>query len=120
MLTGTWPCAPRLRFYLDGKPQGGPRPGGRTARTRAAVLRAVLDELAGGGYAGTTVERVAARAGIAKTTIYRRCYLTDHRQGRRATVAPDGSPQNKPVSYRYNADEIKRGRTPRTRRSPRA
>jgi AcrR family transcriptional regulator len=36
------------------------------------VLRAVLDELAGNGYADTTVEGVAARAGIAKTTIYRR------------------------------------------------
>jgi AcrR family transcriptional regulator len=36
------------------------------------VLRAVLDELTSNGYAGTTVERVAARAGIAKTTIYRR------------------------------------------------
>jgi pyridoxamine 5'-phosphate oxidase family protein len=31
-------------------------------------------------------------------------YLTGHSQGRLATVAPDGSPQNKPVGYRYNAD----------------
>ena len=29
-------------------------------------------------------------------------YLTSHRQGRLATVAPDGTPQNKPVGYRYN------------------
>jgi PPOX class F420-dependent enzyme/OxyR family protein/uncharacterized protein (TIGR02246 family) len=29
-------------------------------------------------------------------------YLTGHRQGRLATVAPDGTPQNKPVGYRYN------------------
>jgi AcrR family transcriptional regulator len=57
---------------LTGKPPGPPRPGGRTARTRAAVLRAVLEELADSGYAGATVERIAARAGIAKTTIYRR------------------------------------------------
>ena len=48
------------------------RPGGRTARTRQAVMAAVMDELAESGYAGTTVDRVAARAGIAKTTIYRR------------------------------------------------
>ena len=48
------------------------RPGGRTARTRAAVMQAVIDELTENGYADTTVERVAARAGIAKTTIYRR------------------------------------------------
>jgi AcrR family transcriptional regulator len=51
---------------------GSLRPGGRTARTRAAVLQAVIGELIDHGYAGTTVERVAARAGIAKTTIYRR------------------------------------------------
>jgi len=51
---------------------GSLRPGGRTARTRAAVLQAVVGELIDHGYAGTTVERVAARAGIAKTTIYRR------------------------------------------------
>jgi len=31
-------------------------------------------------------------------------YLTGHSHGRLATVAPDGSPQNKPVGYRYNAD----------------
>ena len=31
-------------------------------------------------------------------------YLTSHSQGRLATVAPDGSPHNKPVGYRYNAD----------------
>jgi AcrR family transcriptional regulator len=48
------------------------RPGGRTARTRQVVMDAVVGELAESGYAGTTVERVAARAGIAKTTIYRR------------------------------------------------
>jgi AcrR family transcriptional regulator len=57
---------------LTSKPLGAPRPGGRTARTRAAVLRAVVEELTDNGYDGATVERIAARAGIAKTTIYRR------------------------------------------------
>jgi AcrR family transcriptional regulator len=57
---------------LVGKPPGTPRPGGRTARTRAAVLRAVIEELTDSGYTNATVERIAARAGIAKTTIYRR------------------------------------------------
>jgi AcrR family transcriptional regulator len=56
----------------DKPPPGAPRPGGRTARTRAAVLRAVVEVLTENGYAGATVERIAARAGIAKTTIYRR------------------------------------------------
>jgi AcrR family transcriptional regulator len=54
------------------EPPGTRRPGGRTARTRAAVLEAVLSELIENGYADTTVERIAARAGVAKTTIYRR------------------------------------------------
>ncbi len=57
---------------MNGKAPGTLRPGGRTARTRAAVLEAVIGELTEHGYAGATVERVAARAGIAKTTIYRR------------------------------------------------
>ena len=57
---------------MDTEPPGTRRPGGRTARTRAAVLQAVISELAENGYAGTTVERIAARAGVAKTTIYRR------------------------------------------------
>lgn len=29
-------------------------------------------------------------------------YLTDHAHGRLATIAPNGTPQNKPVGYRYN------------------
>ena len=57
---------------MVGKPPGSPRPGGRTARTRAAVLRAAVEELTENGYGGATVERIAVRAGIAKTTIYRR------------------------------------------------
>jgi len=48
------------------------RPGGRTARTREAVRRATLAELAEKGFAGLTVEGVATRAGIHKTTVYRR------------------------------------------------
>lgn len=35
-------------------------------------MQAVIGELIDNGYAGATVERVAARAGVAKTTIYRR------------------------------------------------
>ena len=54
------------------QPPGSQRPGGRTARTREAVFQAVIEELTDTGYAGATVERVAERAGVAKTTIYRR------------------------------------------------
>ncbi|MET9657477.1 TetR/AcrR family transcriptional regulator [Streptomyces sp. NPDC006510] len=48
------------------------RPGGRTARTRAAVRDAVLTGLAEHGYPGLTVEYVAEHSGIHKTTLYRR------------------------------------------------
>ena len=48
------------------------RPGGRTARTRAAVLKATVAELAERGYEALTVEQVASRAGAHKTTLYRR------------------------------------------------
>ncbi|AXE80633.1 TetR/AcrR family transcriptional regulator [Streptomyces atratus] len=48
------------------------RPGGRTARTRAAVRDAVLTGLAEHGYPGLTVEYVAERSGVHKTTLYRR------------------------------------------------
>lgn len=48
------------------------RPGGRTARVAEAVLDATLAELAEVGYAALRVEAVAERAGVNKTTIYRR------------------------------------------------
>ena len=50
----------------------GVRTGGRSARVREAVLSAVLHELNVNGYAALSVEAVAARAGVNKTTIYRR------------------------------------------------
>ena len=51
---------------------GSVRPGGRTARTRAAVLQAALDELAERGWDQASVETIASRAGVHKTTVYRR------------------------------------------------
>ncbi|MGW2410878.1 TetR/AcrR family transcriptional regulator [Streptomyces tubercidicus] len=51
---------------------GETRPGGRTARTRKAVLAAVFQELEDGGFAGLTMEKVAQRAGIHVATLYRR------------------------------------------------
>jgi AcrR family transcriptional regulator len=50
----------------------GVRTGGRSARVREAVLSAVLEELDVHGYAALSVEAVASRAGVNKTTIYRR------------------------------------------------
>ena len=48
------------------------RPGGRTARVRAEVLAAVQAELAEHGYDGLTIDAVAARSGVHRTTVYRR------------------------------------------------
>jgi AcrR family transcriptional regulator len=57
----------------DGVTQAGSvRPGGRTARTRAAVFEAALDELADRGWDRVSVESIAARAKVHKTTVYRR------------------------------------------------
>lgn len=48
------------------------RPGGRSARVRDAVRAATIAELAEHGYPGLTMENVAKRSGVHKTTVYRR------------------------------------------------
>jgi AcrR family transcriptional regulator len=53
-------------------PAGTRRPGGRSARVRKAVLRAALEELAALGYSAFSFQSVAQRAGVHKTTVYRR------------------------------------------------
>jgi len=50
----------------------GIRTGGRSARVRAAVLAATIEEFVGSGYVELSIEGIAARAGVNKTTIYRR------------------------------------------------
>jgi AcrR family transcriptional regulator len=45
---------------------------GRGPKVRAAVLAATLAELSEQGYANLTVDNVARRAGVHKTTVYRR------------------------------------------------
>src|SRR5579875_2521841 len=62
------PPLPQQELHLNGTT----RPGGRTARTRTAVLAATLAELAERGYAELTVEQIAQRSGVHKTTVYRR------------------------------------------------
>jgi AcrR family transcriptional regulator len=43
----------------------------RVERSRRVILEAVLDELGAVGYGPLTIEAVAARAGVGKSTIYR-------------------------------------------------
>jgi AcrR family transcriptional regulator len=51
---------------------GSVRPGGRTARVRAAVLQVAGDLLAERGFARLDLAEVATRAEVGKTTVYRR------------------------------------------------
>src|SRR5260370_13380454 len=53
-----------------GAPHRGNRHG-RSELAREAVLEAVDDLLVERGFAGVTIEGIAARAGVAKQTIYR-------------------------------------------------
>lgn len=48
------------------------RPGGRSADVTAKVRAATLDLLAESGYEGLQLGEVAARAGVNRTTVYRR------------------------------------------------
>lgn len=48
------------------------RPGGRTARVREAVLRAAGDLLAENGFGALDLAEIARRAGVGRTTVYRR------------------------------------------------
>lgn len=53
------------------KPVVEPDPDPRVERSRRVILEAVLDELVVAGYGDLTIEGVAARAGVGKSTIYR-------------------------------------------------
>jgi AcrR family transcriptional regulator len=48
-----------------------PRAPGRGLRLRAAVLAATLDELTASGFSALTMDTVARRAGVHKTSLYR-------------------------------------------------
>ncbi|WP_433788813.1 TetR/AcrR family transcriptional regulator [Actinoplanes sp. CA-252034] len=60
---------------MEPTPQAPPRaarPGGRTARTRDRVLDAVASLLLEGGFDAVTMDAVADRSGVHRTTLYRR------------------------------------------------
>lgn len=48
------------------------RPGGRSARVRAAVLRATLEAMTEHGPGGVTISEIARRAGVHATSVQRR------------------------------------------------
>ncbi len=54
------------------KPEPKPRPGGRTAKTKAVVFEAVAALVAEKGHAGVSMTDIAERAGVAATSLYRR------------------------------------------------
>lgn len=56
----------------DSRSTPGARPGGRTARVRAEVLRATGDLLAERGFEGLDLTELAEHAGVGRTTVYRR------------------------------------------------
>ncbi|MFC5221488.1 TetR/AcrR family transcriptional regulator [Bifidobacterium leontopitheci] len=71
---------------------------GRSARTRSAtdrkIMQATIDILASQGVGAVTIEEVARRSGVAKTTIYRRYSNADdllHRMQIETAGAPDFS-----------------------------
>lgn len=55
-----------------GAPDTPRRPGGRTAQTSQAILGATLEELVAVGYAALSLDGVAVRAGVHRSTLYRR------------------------------------------------
>ena len=74
------------------------RPGGRSARVREAVLAATAAELSERGFAAMTIEDIATRSGVHKTTIYRR-WSTLSQLVADAAVAPLAWPTNSNMSF---------------------
>lgn len=57
---------------VESAPVGSRRPGGRAARVRTAVLDATMTLLIEQGLDAVAIDEVARRAGVHKTTVYRR------------------------------------------------
>jgi TetR/AcrR family transcriptional regulator, regulator of autoinduction and epiphytic fitness len=78
----------------------------RVERSRRVILEAVLEELGEVGYGAFTIEGVAARAGVGKSTIYRhwdgKLELVEdafHTLKAQALVPEDGSFRDRLVAY---------------------
>lgn len=66
------PAAKKKGLAPAGAPRRAAAPLTRAERVVRDVLEATLDELARAGYAALSIEEVATRAGVNKTTVYRR------------------------------------------------
>jgi AcrR family transcriptional regulator len=62
----------KAKTEMEAPAEQGRRRRGPSPRVRADALAAALAELAEGGFAALSLERVARRAGVHKTTLYRR------------------------------------------------
>ena len=65
-------CVKVLEMTTDRRRVGEQRPGGRAERVRSSVLKAVFELLVEEGFERLSIEKVANRAGVHKTTVYRR------------------------------------------------
>jgi TetR/AcrR family transcriptional regulator, regulator of autoinduction and epiphytic fitness len=86
----------------------------RIERSRQAILGAALEELGETGYGGFTIESVAARAGVGKSTIYRHwpdklALIADAFRTFHEAAGPDiarGSPREKLLAILRHVAEI--------------
>jgi AcrR family transcriptional regulator len=62
---------------MSGEENRRSRPGGRTARNTKSIFDALFAELVEHGLSGLTFEAIATRAGVHKSTLYRRWPSTD-------------------------------------------
>lgn len=65
------PCAPKRDSTVASSRKARKAIDPRIERSRRAILEAALEELGDVGYGAFAIEAVAARAGVAKTTVYR-------------------------------------------------
>ncbi len=91
----------------------------RIERSRRVILHAALEELGEIGYGGFTIESVAARAGVGKSTIYRHwpdklALIADAFETLHAETHPDvesGSPREKVMRILTHVADVVAGST---------
>ena len=118
------PYKSNIVLLYDERPR--PRPGGRSARVVDAVLGAALEVFAERGYAGFSIDEVATRARVNKTTVYRRWPTkSDLVRAAMLQLKDDGRPEPDRGSLRDDLFDlvsatVVRLRTPRGRNIARA